>query len=110
MDFFFPSPPSSPIQHAADQIKVLCGSCDRALSSDWFCSDCHKKCATCNRFLSSQEYCSRCWSYDTLHNLYVRKPYQPHPFTMPTDSCYQEMPKETTATTPVSNRSPSPFY
>ncbi|KAI8147983.1 hypothetical protein BJV82DRAFT_594138 [Fennellomyces sp. T-0311] len=71
----FPSPPSSPIQHDDHQDeKVVCGSCDKVLSSDWFCSDCHKRCETCNRFLSADEHCSRCWSFDTLHNVYVRKP------------------------------------
>ncbi|KAI9033916.1 hypothetical protein CLU79DRAFT_726236 [Phycomyces nitens] len=70
---FFPSPPSSPRQrYIAD--KVTCGSCDKVLSSDWFCSDCHTKCSICNRFLSPHERCTRCWSFNTLQNLYIRKP------------------------------------
>ncbi|OAD77951.1 hypothetical protein PHYBLDRAFT_141812 [Phycomyces blakesleeanus NRRL 1555(-)] len=70
---FFPSPPSSPRQLYIDD-KVVCGSCDKVLSSDWFCSDCHTKCTICNRFLSPHEHCSRCWSFNTLQNLYIRKP------------------------------------
>ncbi|KAI9263183.1 hypothetical protein BDA99DRAFT_559740 [Phascolomyces articulosus] len=75
MDHLFPSPPSSPIQHNQQVVdKVICGSCDKVLSSDWFCSDCHKRCETCNRFLSADEHCTRCWSFDIRHNTFVRKP------------------------------------
>ncbi|KAL7335946.1 hypothetical protein PS15p_201349 [Mucor circinelloides] len=70
---FFPSPPSSPQLSAASD-KVMCGSCNKTLSSDWFCSDCHTKCSTCNRFLSDSDYCTRCWSFDHHSNCLVRKP------------------------------------
>lgn len=67
---YFPSPPSSPIllnsnsNHEVVDTLAICGSCDKPLSSDWFCSDCHQKCTTCNRFLSENEYCTRCWKRD----------------------------------------------
>ncbi|KAI8880963.1 hypothetical protein K501DRAFT_9650 [Backusella circina FSU 941] len=66
---FLPSPPSSPVM----MDKVVCGTCDKALSSDWYCSDCHTKCDTCNRFLSENEYCTRCWTFDHRCNGYIRK-------------------------------------
>ncbi|KAI7872330.1 hypothetical protein BDF14DRAFT_1752119 [Spinellus fusiger] len=69
---FLPSPPTSPRQHYLDD-SVICGSCDKVLSSDWFCSDCHTKCTICNRFLSPQEHCTRCWTFSTLKNHYIRK-------------------------------------
>ncbi|KAG2223877.1 hypothetical protein INT45_012750 [Circinella minor] len=76
MDHLFPSPPSSPTAQYDQQVvdKVICGSCDKVLSSDWFCSDCHKRCETCNRFLSAEEHCTRCWTFDTRYNTFVRKP------------------------------------
>ncbi|KAG2210375.1 hypothetical protein INT46_000956 [Mucor plumbeus] len=70
---FFPSPPSSP-QLTSSNDKVMCGSCNKTLSSDWFCADCHTKCSTCNRFLSNADYCTRCWSFDQHNNRLVRKP------------------------------------
>ncbi|ORZ09815.1 hypothetical protein BCR42DRAFT_423114 [Absidia repens] len=70
---FFPSPPSSP---TLNDDKVMCGECDKPLSSDWFCADCHKKCEFCNRFLTGMEQCSRCWVYDSYQHLYVRKTLQ----------------------------------
>ncbi|KAI9319675.1 hypothetical protein BX666DRAFT_1915126 [Dichotomocladium elegans] len=72
----FPSPPMSPAQqyyHDDDDHMVFCGSCDKALSSDWFCINCHKRCSTCNRFLSVDDHCSRCWTFDDQHNIFVRK-------------------------------------
>ncbi|KAI7868864.1 hypothetical protein BDF14DRAFT_1788534 [Spinellus fusiger] len=78
---FLPSPPSSPLQHSV--ATAVCGSCDKVLASDWFCSDCHMKCVTCNRFLSAGEHCSRCWFFDTLSNRHVRKPTYHRPTGMP---------------------------
>ncbi|ORZ14510.1 hypothetical protein BCR42DRAFT_417055 [Absidia repens] len=78
---YFPSPPSSPTPSTFD--KVMCGECEKPLSSDWFCSDCHKRCDICNRFLTNEQ-CSRCWVYDEYQHSYVRKPryfYQPPPPT-----------------------------
>ncbi|KAI9315382.1 hypothetical protein BX666DRAFT_397057 [Dichotomocladium elegans] len=90
----FPSPPCSPGSIASDLYegdhnnnnhhhhpsssssaagKVFCGSCDKPLSSDWFCADCHQKCATCNRFLSAGDHCTRCWAFDRQHSTFVRK-------------------------------------
>ncbi|KAI8337710.1 hypothetical protein BC941DRAFT_425998 [Chlamydoabsidia padenii] len=69
---YLPSPPTSPLLASATE-KVLCGSCDRALGTDWFCSSCHTKCSTCNRFLTGQEYCTRCWLYDHGHRTLIRK-------------------------------------
>ncbi|SAM05789.1 hypothetical protein [Absidia glauca] len=67
---FFPSPPSSPTPSSFD--KVMCGECEKPLSSDWFCSNCHKHCDICNRFLTLEQ-CSRCWVYDEYQHSYVRK-------------------------------------
>ena len=80
IDHLFPSPPSSPIVQYDQQVvdMVICGSCDKTLSSDWFCSDCHKRCETCNRFLSPDEHCTRCWIFDTRYNTFVRKPRYHH--------------------------------
>ncbi|KAI8996985.1 hypothetical protein BDB01DRAFT_830615 [Pilobolus umbonatus] len=72
---YFPSPPSSPVILSATVNKVICGSCDKPLSNDWFCSDCHIKCNICNRFLSYHEQCSRCWLFNDTTNCYVRKEY-----------------------------------
>ncbi|CAO3628680.1 unnamed protein product [Cunninghamella blakesleeana] len=82
---YFPSPPASPTPSTFDEDddymnindndKVICGSCDKPLSSDWFCSDCHKKCTICNRFLTNEQ-CSRCWVFDPFKNTYVRKQQQ----------------------------------
>ncbi|KAI9282884.1 hypothetical protein BC943DRAFT_328489 [Umbelopsis sp. AD052] len=45
---------------------VICGTCDTALSSDWFCSRCHRKCSTCNRYMiQDDDFCSRCWTSAT---------------------------------------------
>jgi hypothetical protein len=77
---FFPSPPSSPLLNNSS--KVICGSCNKSLSSDWFCSDCHIKCNTCNRFLAHSEFCSRCWSFDDKRHCLVRK--RRHHYLMPT--------------------------
>lgn len=78
----FPSPPSSPVQQPQhddpNDGKVICGSCDKVLSSDWFCADCHQRCATCNRFLSAGEHCTRCWCFDSIKNMYIRKPRHIH--------------------------------
>ncbi|KAI8975075.1 hypothetical protein BDF20DRAFT_876807 [Mycotypha africana] len=81
----FPSPPASPMMmtmeasnnttgaaYSSDMDKVICGSCDRVLSSDWFCSSCHKKCSTCNRTLIESEYCTRCWTFDNKSNQFIR--------------------------------------
>lgn len=69
---FLPSPPSSPLLLSTTE-QVSCGSCDRALGIDWFCSSCHTKCATCNRFLAGQDYCTRCWLYDHGHCTLIRR-------------------------------------
>ncbi|KAI8381588.1 uncharacterized protein BYT42DRAFT_567078 [Radiomyces spectabilis] len=66
----FPSPPMSPTLLPD---RIVCGSCDKVLSSDWFCSDCHTKCSICNRFLALEEFCTRCWAFDSGVNAYVRK-------------------------------------
>ncbi|OBZ81467.1 hypothetical protein A0J61_10483 [Choanephora cucurbitarum] len=69
----FPSPPSSPVIPNNNNEKVICGSCDKPLSNDWFCSSCHTKCSLCNRFLNDTEYCTRCWSFDHDLQGLVRK-------------------------------------
>ncbi|CAO3646517.1 unnamed protein product [Cunninghamella echinulata] len=113
---YFPSPPASPTPSTFDEYddyltmnnnnedddKVTCGSCDKPLASDWFCSDCHKKCTICNRFLSNEQ-CSRCWVFDSFKNTYVRKQqqqqqqyfiysynnsYYHHPYFMPSSFYY----------------------
>lgn len=73
MNTYFPSPPSSPLMNSDE--KVMCGSCDKPLSSDWFCSDCHTKCTTCNRFLGDAEYCTRCWTFDIQSHSFIQKEY-----------------------------------
>lgn len=75
--YTFPSPPSSPIQHHVeddDVAAVVCGTCDKPLEKDWFCINCHQRCTTCSRILGQDEHCTRCWAYDTLRNVFVRKP------------------------------------
>ncbi|ORY90532.1 hypothetical protein BCR43DRAFT_499449 [Syncephalastrum racemosum] len=69
---YFPSPPSSPSPYehlddpdfeiSDDEDKVVCGTCNKVLGTDWFCSECHKKCPSCNRFLAvlDDDYCTRC--------------------------------------------------
>lgn len=57
---------------------VICGTCDTALSSDWFCSRCHRKCSTCNRYMvQDDDFCSRCWTSasGTLHPKSSQKNY-----------------------------------
>lgn len=75
--YTFPSPPSSPIQHHTNDdnvAAVVCGSCNKPLEKDWFCINCHQRCTTCSRILGHDEHCTRCWAYDTLRNVFVRKP------------------------------------
>ncbi|CEP10932.1 hypothetical protein [Parasitella parasitica] len=69
------SPPSSPRSDSAPSFQdhVTCGTCDEILGADWFCSNCHVKCNSCNRFLNQNEYCSRCWSFDPIHQQFLRK-------------------------------------
>ncbi|KAI8339013.1 hypothetical protein BC941DRAFT_421860 [Chlamydoabsidia padenii] len=69
---FLPSPPSSPLLLSTND-QASCGSCDRLLGTDWFCSSCHTKCSTCNRFLAGQDYCTRCWLYDHGHCTLIRR-------------------------------------
>ncbi|KAJ8654098.1 hypothetical protein O0I10_010309 [Lichtheimia ornata] len=82
--YFLPSPPASPVEQYEDfddfmmdddnnEANIVCGSCNKALGSDWFCSNCHKKCSTCSRLLtqSSDDYCTRCWVYIPSRNIYV---------------------------------------
>lgn len=91
----FPSPPSSPSPYAylddlddlddpdytpsQNEPAVVCGSCDKALGPDWFCSNCHMRCAICNRILVKDykdAYCTRCWVYVPWQNVYMPTAYQ----------------------------------
>ncbi|KAI9268225.1 hypothetical protein BDA99DRAFT_505252 [Phascolomyces articulosus] len=96
---YFPSPPSSPspFEHLDDpdyvatdnEPSIVCGSCNKALGADWFCSNCHKKCSTCSRILAlnTDDYCTRCWVYVPSQNTFVpRQKYLPSPTSSTTSS------------------------
>ena len=86
---YFPSPPTSPTMNSD---KAMCGSCEQALDSVWYCANCHTKCNTCNRFLSQYEYCTRCWTFDTCTNQYIRKNQHHHHFYSSNNSSSSSLP------------------
>ncbi|KAI7906087.1 uncharacterized protein BX663DRAFT_558650 [Cokeromyces recurvatus] len=74
-----PTPPESPeldyLPFDSSPFEgIMCGTCNKALGPDWFCSDCHRKCDNCNRFLCDDDgYCSRCWVFDPVQQRLIQK-------------------------------------
>ncbi|KAL1936771.1 hypothetical protein VTP01DRAFT_905 [Rhizomucor pusillus] len=53
---------------------VVCGECNKALDTDWFCSNCQVRCPVCNDGVLRGSVCSACWTYLPEYNIYIPNP------------------------------------